>query len=139
MDRMKEFAEENDLNDTLFFSENGLNIADHIMGAYSTPEDVAKFVKYFYQNYREMAGDTIKIVDKICSNKKCHFVKNTDILLEKYPEIIFSKTGFTKKAGGSLVTIVKLKNKKYIVVVLNSTRLGRFDDMEKIISLLKSL
>jgi D-alanyl-D-alanine carboxypeptidase len=134
---MNKFVQSKGLENTLFFSENGLNIADHIMGAYSNSKEISKIVEYFYENFPEIASSTVKVEDKICSNKKCHYVKNTNLLLEKYPEIIFSKTGYTKKAGGSLAVILDINSKKYTVVILNSTKQGRFDDLEKIINLLK--
>jgi D-alanyl-D-alanine carboxypeptidase len=134
---MKRFTEKEELNNTLFFSENGLNITNHIMGAYSTSEDISKVVEYFNDNFSEISQDTIKIEDNICSDKKCHYVKNTNIILEKYPEIIFSKTGYTKKAGGSLAVILEINSEKYTVVILDSGKQGRFDDLEKIINLLK--
>ncbi len=137
MKKMNYFSKKNKLNNTLFFSENGLNINSHIMGAYSTTNNISKVIEYFYKKYPEISKDTILVETNVCSNEKCHYVKNTNILLEKYPEIIFSKTGYTDLAGGSLAIILKIKNKKYIVVILNSTKKGRFNDLEKIILELK--
>ncbi|HIP33712.1 MAG TPA: hypothetical protein EYG89_03060 [Bacteroidia bacterium] len=136
---MNIFAKNNSMNSTLFFSENGLNITSHIMGAYSTAKDISKVTEYFYINYNSLAMETVKLNDNICSNKKCHYVENTNIILGDYPEIKFSKTGYTKLAGGSLAVIVEIKNKKYTVIILNSTKNGRFDDLKKIISGLKNL
>ena len=139
LEKMNNFTKDNAMNSTIFFSENGLDINSHIMGAYSTAEDIAKVVKYFYERFPEFAKKTILLEDNICSDKKCHYVKNTNIILKKYPEIKFSKTGYTKLAGGSLAVVVEIKNKKYIVIILGSGKQERFDDLKKIIPVLKSL
>lgn len=134
---MNEFTKNNSMNSTLFFSENGLDITPHIMGAYSTSNDIAKIVEYFYDRYNSLAKETVKVEDNICSNEYCHYVKNTNLVLEKYPEIQFSKTGYTKMAGGSVAVVVEVKGKDYIIVILDSTKEGRFDDLEIAIKGLK--
>ena len=66
-----------------------------------------------------------------------HNFKNTNILIGKIPNLLFSKTGFTEIAGGNLVVIFKDKGGREIAVtLLGSTFDGRFADMEKIVNIL---
>jgi D-alanyl-D-alanine carboxypeptidase len=135
---MNLFVKEEGINNTIFFSENGLDINNHIQGSYSTSEDIAKIITYFCAEFPQRAVETTKVTKSICSNKKCHLAENTNILLEKYPEIIFSKTGYTKKSGGALAVVLNINGEKYTVVILGSTKQGRFEDLEKIIKFLKA-
>lgn len=137
MAQMNTFARDNKMNSTLFFSENGLNINAYIMGSYSTSNDISKAVEYFWNNYNSLAQETSKKEATICSDKKCHKVENTNIILENYPEIKFSKTGYTKKAGGSIATVVEIKEKKYVIIILGSTKTERFNELEKAIKKIK--
>ncbi len=139
MQKMNDFVSKNQINSTLFFSENGLDINGHILGSYSSAKDIAKITEFFYLAYPEIAKSTQQKETKICSNLKCHQVHSTNILLEKYPEILFTKTGYTKKAGGSIVVVVEIDGKKYTIVVLDSTKDGRFKVLSRIIEILKTL
>jgi D-alanyl-D-alanine carboxypeptidase len=48
-----------------------------------------------------------------------------------------SKTGFTLEAGGNLGVIVSPEpGSAYVVLVMKSTKSGRFTDVEKIVKLL---
>ena len=135
--KMNNFAKKINMNSTLFFNENGLDVNYLARGSYSTAENISKMIKYFYKNYPVLAKQTIKKKMKICSQKKCHLVKNTNLILKKYPEIIFSKTGYTHKTGGVISVIVEIRNKKYIIIILDSTKKGRFEDLESVIFYLK--
>ena len=136
MEEMNNETKKIGAKDTIFFTETGLNVNDRILGGYSTAQDIAKIVKELYKKNPEIFKSTAQKTFKLCSQKFCHQIENTNILLEKYPEIIFSKTGYTEKAMGSLVTVVELNGKKYLIVILDSTKQGRFDDFEKILDLL---
>ena len=137
MKKMNNFVEKNKINSTIFFSENGLDINGHILGAYSTAEDIGKITDYFFLTYPDFARTIAVSEAKICSNITCHNIKNTNPLLKKYPEIIFSKTGFTKKAGGSVTAVVEIDGEKFTIVVLDSTKGDRFKILSKIIDNLK--
>ncbi len=152
---MNHLASNLELNSTLFFSESGLDVSDNILGSYSSAENIARLVEHFYKKYPKLSSDFSINRLNICSNIFCHNAKNTnkllfeeekcikfsendkDICLEskikKYPhKVLFSKTGFTRKSGGSIVMIVEILNHKILIVVLNSGKNTRFSDMEKI-------
>ena len=134
--KMNIFAENIGLKSTLFFSESGLDASTNIAGAYSTSKEVFRIVKYFYEKYPEVSRNFSKKEIKICSDLRCQKVENTNELFfeeETFPyDILFSKTGYTKKTGGSLATILKIKEKKVGIIVLGSTKKGRFEDVKKI-------
>jgi D-alanyl-D-alanine carboxypeptidase len=57
--------------------------------------------------------------------------KNTNEYAETYPFLIGSKTGYTDMAGGNLATIFEIgPDEKIAIVVLNSTKEGRFQDVK---------
>ena len=62
-----------------------------------------------------------------------HILKNTDILLEKHPNIIGSKTGYTDNAQGCLITVLRTKfPKKFIVNIVLGSK-NRFEATEDLI------
>ena len=62
-----------------------------------------------------------------------HTLINTNILIEEIPMIIGGKTGYTEKAGGCLILILRGKSPEtYLInVILNSP--NKFQDMERLI------
>ncbi len=57
--------------------------------------------------------------------------KNTNEYAETYPFLIGSKTGYTDMAGGNLATIFEIgSGEKISIVVLSSTKEGRFEDVK---------
>lgn len=128
-------AEKLELNSTLIFSDSGLDITDLVGGSYSSAQDISKLIILFFEKYPEISQKTSLEELRICSQKFCHQIKNTNILLPK-KEILFSKTGFTDISGGNLGVIVKINDELYSIVVLNSSKKSRFQDVEKIIKLL---
>ncbi len=135
LDRMNSLAERLGLKSTIFFSPSGLDISNEIFGSYSTAEDMAKLVKYFQEKYPKLSQNFSQKNNRICSSYLCREIENTNRLLgENFPyEVLFSKTGYTERSGGSLAMIVKIKGHKILAVVLASTKEGRFSDMEKLL------
>jgi D-alanyl-D-alanine carboxypeptidase len=154
---MNIFAEKLDLQNTLFFSESGIDINENILGSYSSAINIAKLVSYFYKKYPEFSEDFSISKSEVCSKNICHEVENTNILLSEkcikleykevdknlpescvesvvYPyKVLFSKTGYTKKSGGSIAMIVEIKGYKILMVVLKSGKDSRFSDIENIV------
>jgi D-alanyl-D-alanine carboxypeptidase len=51
-----------------------------------------------------------------------------------------SKTGFTDTAKGNLATVINFApGETYLVIVLQSSKEGRFTDIQKLISILPNL
>jgi len=63
-----------------------------------------------------------------------YFANNTNIFVDKIPNLIASKTGFTDLAGGNLVIAFNADiNRPIIISVLGSTEEGRFTDVLQLI------
>ncbi len=63
-------------------------------------------------------------------------LKNTNALLGEIPGIIGGKTGYTNKAGGCMILVLKApKNKGYLINVILGANGGnyRFDEMKKLV------
>jgi hypothetical protein len=65
-------------------------------------------------------------------------VSNTNPLVATYPEIIFSKTGFTSVAGGNLVVLVRVCDSLYGVAVMKDSFSGRFESVERYVRALRN-
>lgn len=125
------------LKSSYFNSISGLDDDVHnLPGATSTAREVSFFTSFAYLSYPSIFAFSSK--DKYSFVSKSNFThnfSNTDILISRYPNIIFSKTGFTDMAGGNLSILYKTKNSHIIsIVVLGSTKDGRFFDVEQLIN-----
>jgi D-alanyl-D-alanine carboxypeptidase len=133
---MNRLAEKLNMNSTLFFSESGLDVNKNVAGSYSSSSDILKLVKYFYKKYPEISKNFSVDKKRICSDLKCHDLENTNILLsekENFPyKVLFSKTGYTKKTGGSLSMVLEILNKNFLIVLLSSGKNERFVDMKNL-------
>ncbi|MBP9748161.1 MAG: D-alanyl-D-alanine carboxypeptidase [Candidatus Pacebacteria bacterium] len=129
---------------TIFANSTGLDIYNESkeevigVGVVATAEDVNAMAAHGLKAYPEIFSATTLAEINIKSESGFeHNFKNTNTLIGKIPNLLFSKTGFTETAGGSLVIIFKDKNGHDIAVtVLGSTYDGRFEDMEKIVNVL---
>lgn len=108
------------------------------VGVVATALDVNTMAMYAMTAYPEIfSATTLPEINLKSESGFEHNFKNTNILIGKIPNLLFSKTGFTDTAGGNLVIIFKDKNDHQIAVtLLGSTYTGRFDDMEKIVNVL---
>lgn len=131
---------------TIFTNPTGLDIytedKKEIIGAgvFATAGDVNAMAIYAMKAYPEVfSATTLPELNLKSESGFEHNFKNTNILIGKIPNLLFSKTGFTETAGGSLAIIFRDKNDHDIAVtILGSTFNGRFDDMEKIVNVLYS-
>lgn len=139
IEKMNEISVNLGLKSTIFFSDTGLDITRYIAGAYSNILDINNLILYFYKNFPEASKKTAFSELEICSNVVCHQIKNTNILLPEEQSIVFSKTGYTNISAGNLAVIVNINNKLYSIIVLKSSKNGRFEDISKIIQVLKEL
>jgi len=126
---------------TLFLNFTGLDFNTVLAGAFASAQDVNIMVMYASRAHPEIFDASILPEIKIKSLSGFnHSIKNTNNILDKIPNILFSKTGYTPLAGGNLVIIYKNNYEHNIVItVLGSTIDGRFSDMEKIINVLYDL
>jgi serine-type D-Ala-D-Ala carboxypeptidase (penicillin-binding protein 5/6) len=128
---MNEKARELNLADSHFCNPSGLDEE----GCYSSAYDLTRIAAY------SMRYDTIwKIMNmqtasiKSCDGEYDHQLKNTDILLDRMPNCVGGKTGFTYNAGKSLMIAAadpETGKHKIIAVILNDD--DRWVDMQNLI------
>ena len=131
-DIMNKRAKELGLEDTHFCTPSGLEPDGHESECYSSAYDIAKIaanaLKYqvLWDIMRLPANTTITSVD----GKYTHTLLNTDALIDQYPNLIGTKTGFTPLAGYSLLAVATDPTKKHKVVsvVLNDPE--RWQDIQ---------
>ncbi len=138
LQKMNEKAKKIGMENAEFFNPTGLDINSTLSGGYASAKDINTMALYGFKYYPEIFGATIKKEMEIKSkNDFVHKIKNTNEMLEKIPNVLFSKTGYTPLAGGNLSVIFKDQGGHTIAVaVLGSSMDGRFSDMEKIIEVL---
>lgn len=121
-----------------FTTPNGLDIGEKI-GGLGSSLDVAKLLKSFYKEYPELFEATNKTSIAVTINgQKITGIPNTNRDVETYTGISGSKTGFTDKAGGNLAILYdEALGRPLIIVLLGSTKEGRFHDMKNILSYIK--
>ncbi len=110
------------------------------VGVTASAEDVNTMAIYAMKAYPEIfSATTMPEINLKSESGFGHDFKNTNILIGKIPNLIFSKTGYTELAGGNLSIIFKDKTDHQIAItLLGSTYNGRFDDMEKIVGVLSA-
>jgi len=132
---MNEKAIQLGLTDSSFKNPVGFDEDGH----FSTAVDLAKLAEYIWYNHPrvwEISRITETDVFSVANNE--YNLKNTDDLLNEYPAILGSKTGFTEKAKGALLLIYPVRpDKAAIIVILGSN--NRFEDGRKIINWLEGL
>ena len=141
LEKINEKARKIGMEDSLFFNFTGLDVDEVFAGAYASAQDVNIMALYALKAYpRIFSASIMPEIDIISESGFQHNIKNTNIILDKIPNILFSKTGYTPLAGGNLVIIYKNKYDHDIAItVLGSTIDGRFTDMEKIVDTLYNL
>ncbi|WP_100488135.1 D-alanyl-D-alanine carboxypeptidase family protein [Sporolactobacillus pectinivorans] len=113
---MNEKAQELGMQDTHFTNPNGLENSDH----YSTASDMAVLTRYAMENqyFRKIAGT--RSYRAAATNKEGVRVwKNKNKMLSLYQYATGGKTGFTKKAGRTLISTASQGNMSLIAVTLN--------------------
>lgn len=118
------------LKNTHFANSDGLDAQSN----YSSALDIEKIFSYLINTYPE-AFEILKTKNMVvfsADGKFEHRLENTNELLGKTDDVVAGKTGYTDKAGESLIL---LTNNNVITVVLGSP--DRFGESEKLIQWLK--
>lgn len=122
------------LSNSKFFNEHGLDREVDMGGAYGSAHDMATLFEYALKNYPEILEATRYKNLEFESAEKKYSAENTNILVDKIPDLIASKTGYTDLAGGNLVIAFDAGlNRPIIISVLGSTEEGRFEDVLKLV------
>lgn len=147
LEKMNAKAKRLGLEHTAFLNPTGLDILDTktglptMAGAFTSALDANLLASYAIRAYPKIFNiTTMPEINLRSESGFYHKFKNTNTIVEKIPNIIFSKTGFTDLSGGNLTVIFKDKmNHLVAVTVLGSTFEGRFTDMKNIVNVLYGL
>lgn len=129
IDLMNEKAKELNLRNTSFSDPSGYN-SDNV----STIRDIVKLIKYsFSQPIIWKILKTPEIDLSSYDGKIKHHLVNTDKLLNRMPEIVGGKTGYTLEAQGCLVLVIEQsKSQEYLITVVLGAQ-ERFLETEKLV------
>jgi D-alanyl-D-alanine carboxypeptidase len=132
--KMNEGAKRIGLEQTSFYSENGLDTNGEVSGAYGSARDVAKLFEFVLRNNPEILEATkYSQVELLSLNNISHRLHNTNQISGSIPSLLASKTGFTDLSGGNLAIVFDPAiGRPVVIVVLGSTYDGRFTDVSEL-------
>ena len=123
------------LAQTYYLNATGLDGSEQVSGGYGSARDVAFLLAYIIKNAPHAISATRYSSVAVVSSQASYTAKNTNSSLPQIPGLIASKTGFTTLAGGNLAVVFDAGfNHPIAVVVLGSTREGRFRDVQKLVA-----
>jgi D-alanyl-D-alanine carboxypeptidase len=124
-------AKEIGLSNTYFKNPTGLDISSSEGGAYGSARDMAFLMEYIVKNEPDILTLTREEEARVYSKTgEYHDAENTNYYIDKIPELIGSKTGYTDLAGGNLVIAFNAGlNRPIVISVLGSTQQERFIDI----------
>lgn len=136
VDRMNVRARELELSQTFFRNASGLDTYNGEEGGAGTAEDMAKLLAYVWQEHGSILDDTADVARQYVSEDGVtHVAHNTNEHVSAMYGVLGSKTGYTDLAGGNLTLMYDSGlNHPVVIVVLGSTRDGRFKDVEKLVA-----
>lgn len=129
---MNAYAKDIGLEHTTFSNPAGLDRAGQA-GAIGSARDMGKLIEHFLDTAPSLATETMYPQQTYKSlDGKSHTISNTNDLAVHIDSLLASKTGYTNLAGGNLVIAYRMPiyGNTIIIVVLGSTREGRFVDIE---------
>ncbi|MEK7579074.1 MAG: serine hydrolase [Patescibacteria group bacterium] len=124
------------LHDTTFVNETGLDIGFEKAGNIGSAQDIARLFEKVMQTMPDILETTQRDEASFVSLEGTkHTVANTNMIANEIPWSLGSKTGFTDAAGGNLVISFDATiGRPIIIVVLGSSREGRFDDAKRLMN-----
>lgn len=134
LSQMNEKAQSLGMRQSYFLNESGLDVNINISGAYGSAKDMTILMERILQEYPTLleASSHRRLV--LNSDIAIHEAFNTNVVIDRLPGVIASKTGYTDLAGGNLVMAFDLGlGHQIIISVLGSTKEERFSDIEKLI------
>jgi D-alanyl-D-alanine carboxypeptidase len=129
-------AQQAGLAQTQALNATGLDRSATVSESYGSAHDVAVLAGELLKKDPQIAAATTQSSISITSLEGTrHRFANTDIYFTKYPGLLLSKTGYTDLAGGNLVIVVDAgTNHPVAIVVLGSTKNGRFTDVSQMLA-----
>lgn len=135
VEMMNKKAKKIGLSQTYFLNATGLDISNAQSGAYGSAFDIAGLFAYIYRQKPDLLEAT-KHSTYTAKNSDGEILigVNTNEDIVNIPSLIASKTGFTDLAKGNLAILYNAGiSQPIIIVVLGSTREGRFLDVQNLI------
>lgn len=130
-DIMNKRAAELGLKNTHFCTPSGLEIDGHESECYSSAYDIAKITENALKY--DILWEIMRLPDTIITSvdgKQSHDIFNTDKILDQYPNLLGTKTGFTPLAGYSLLAVATDPTKKHRVVSVVLDDSQRWQDIQ---------
>lgn len=123
------------LAQTYALNGTGLDESTSISGGYGSARDIAKLSGELLKEAPAIArASTASSITIYSKDGVAHTLPNTNPDVVRVPNILLSKTGFTDLAGGNLAVVYDAgMNHPIAVVVLGSSREGRFRDVNALI------
>ena len=130
VESMNKLARETGLTQTYFLNQSGLDLSGNLSGGYSSAKDVALLMREILKTNAHMLEATSFSKINIDSKNKIHAAVNTNKTLEKIPNVLASKTGYTELSGGNVVVVFNAGLDRPVVIsVMGSSYDGRFSDL----------
>lgn len=131
--KMNNTARDLGMAQSFFLNESGLDVNEIISGAYGSAKDIVILLENILKEKPVLLEASIEKEKSINSNIETHQAENTNIIIDKLPGVLASKTGFTDLAGGNLIMAFDIGiGHNIIISVLGSTKEDRFTDVEKL-------
>lgn len=129
-------AQEMGLKDSHFCTASGLEPDGRESECYSTAYDIARIAAYSMQY--ELIWETMRLPSNIminsCDDKYQHQILNTDLVMDKIPNCLGGKTGFTPLAGHSLLMAASDLTGQHRIVAVTLDDPYRWQDVQTMIS-----
>jgi D-alanyl-D-alanine carboxypeptidase (penicillin-binding protein 5/6) len=127
------------LSQSYFLNPTGLDEDPKTAGGYGSAYDVAVLAGVFVREYPELFSATVEPQITIGYGARTLTADSTAGPLLQIPGLLGAKTGYTDLAGGNLVVALDLElGRPVVIAVLGSTRDGRFEDVKKLITALRT-
>ena len=123
------------LTQTYTLNGTGLDENSLISGGYGSARDMALLSGAFLERVPGIARATLEpVVSATSFSGQSYTLKNTNPYTDTIPGLRLSKTGFTDLAGGNLAIVFDAGiGHPIAIVVLGSTKEGRFDDVSTLV------
>ncbi len=124
-------ASELGLHSMEFANMTGLDVSSTEPGGIGAAKDVSFLMEHIVEKYPEILAPTQQTSARVYNDSGAyHDITNTNVIADKIPNLIGSKTGYTDLAGGNLTVAFDLAhNRPIIITVLGSSRDERFTDV----------
>ncbi|MEK7607826.1 MAG: hypothetical protein AAB484_02825, partial [Patescibacteria group bacterium] len=134
VERMNILAREIGLTETYFLNHSGIDVSGTLSGGYGSAKDVALLTAQILKTNSHILEATAFSKINIGSKNKIHDAVNTNKSLEKIPNVLASKTGYTELSGGNVMLAFNTGlDQPIIISILGSSYEGRFNDLNTIV------